>query len=1462
DLDQLEYYCEKLYTTDDPVVRTQAEKACASLCDRRDCPSICQLLLQRSTSCYAQLIASTALTKYISNRDAVIPLTTRLEIPYFCLAHKHPVITSFSRSILIQMNSYPSFTHVASAVLSSNYSVVCCSEKLQPKFGAISLYLQRLNRKPCSFQSGQSSAVLVGVQLLNNLVSEMNQNAESDMTRIIFLQRKLSASFRDCLLLPIFRLSLNLLREADKNIQSLDFTDVNQHGLVSQSLQLFHACLTFDFIGTTAGTGSFLGDDSSNGLDDLVVIQIPTSWRSIFLDTDTVPLFFRLYRGLPPELSTLVLSCLVQLASVRRSLFTNPERTTFLSGLVNGTRNILAAQSSTLADQNIYHEFCRLLSRLKCNFQLTELAALDCYVEFIQLLTAFTIHTLKSFHKESNHNNSLHYLLALWQRLVASVPYVQSPDSDLMEDAASQISRAYIEACLASVTDYVNCPTRVRVTSAKQRTSHTSHNLWPFASGEDTKATELADGSSENDDDMECPLDDMTTLLQQLEQLVRLTTNRLNMTSASQLSRDISTPSVISQLNHSPGASRLEMATLSFFEQFRRMYVGESVGRMSRVYQRLSEVLGISDDLTVLGVFANKIVTNIKYWSSNEPILNRTLNLLSELSRGYTAMRKLIRLDDIQFVLTNHNEEHFSFLATKAGTSSLSPARQAAEFRLRTSFYASLARLLMVDLGENEDRFLKFMAPLTRSTNRLIIALLSGGPSHMSPDEIKSAIVGLARDLRGLSSSLNTKSSYQMLLDWFYPMGFKLFGRALELWSLDPIVSVSVLKLLAEIVHNRNGRLLFDPTVPTGYLLFTELSRVLTAFGKSFSVPYHSYFVQSDVPDIHIQEFAIIGRCKYAKTCALLVQLFDEAAGSYEKALTMVTQGSSVDGNLLQVIRLDEHRLAWLVYMVGSLIGSRVNYTNADDDCDGELVCRVLQLVRLTTNRLNMTSASQLSRDISTPSVISQLNHSPGASRLEMATLSFFEQFRRMYVGESVGRMSRVYQRLSEVLGISDDLTVLGVFANKIVTNIKYWSSNEPILNRTLNLLSELSRGYTAMRKLIRLDDIQFVLTNHNVSLLLDVPVVVGTRCLQLIPNTRELPKQSVYQVKLKPIVAALDALKVCLSGSFINFGVFSLFREESLEKAVEMGVQLMLCVDESELQEFPKVAHSFFSLLEYLVNDHMPFVASLGGVLVHFLNTIANNILSTDTTIAENCCLCLDYILTHVFKLVQHEQHSNLLSDGSQISTDESLRLVTLEDDSSVSNGNTTASKKYGASRYAVWSTRTPVAEANLLDLVKLSSDGLSVPASLNLLRRILVILLSSVIQEDCRIQWSMTRPLLPLILLNNEYYLELRNRVIANLPVGRQQAMTKLFDKLMDEVEFNLAGKNRDKFTQNVSSFKLALGEFVKSMYSKSTDDMDSSSTAGGETVRNGSAEQCASEYLCLSTAIIQTAGLGLVL
>ena len=70
------------------------------------------------------------------------------------------------------------------------------------------------------------------------------------------------------------------------------------------------------------------------------------------------------------------------------------------------------------------------------------------------------------------------------------------------------------------------------------------------------------------------------------------------------------------------------------------------------------------------------------------------------------------------------------------------------------------------------------------------------------------------------------------------------------------------------------------------------------------------------------------------------------------------------------------------MYIIGSAVGGRVSFnSNEDHDAmDGELVCRVLQLMQLTDSRL-----SQGGRD-----------------KLELALLSFFEQFRKIYIGDQV----------------------------------------------------------------------------------------------------------------------------------------------------------------------------------------------------------------------------------------------------------------------------------------------------------------------------------------------------------------------------------------------------------------------------------------------------------------------------
>ena len=48
-----------------------------------------------------------------------------------------------------------------------------------------------------------------------------------------------------------------------------------------------------------------------------------------------------------------------------------------------------------LSDHNNYHEFCRLLARLKSNYQLSELVKVDNYTVIIKAIAEFTVTSLQ-----------------------------------------------------------------------------------------------------------------------------------------------------------------------------------------------------------------------------------------------------------------------------------------------------------------------------------------------------------------------------------------------------------------------------------------------------------------------------------------------------------------------------------------------------------------------------------------------------------------------------------------------------------------------------------------------------------------------------------------------------------------------------------------------------------------------------------------------------------------------------------------------------------------------------------------------------------------------------------------------------------------------------------------------------------------------------------------------------------
>lgn len=76
------------------------------------------------------------------------------------------------------------------------------------------------------------------------------------------------------------------------------------------------------------------------------------------------------------------------------------------------------------------------------------LLQVDNYPEFIKLVAEFTVKSLQTWHCGPN---SVHYLLSLWQRMVASVPYVKATEPHLLERFIPQITTAYITSRLEAV---------------------------------------------------------------------------------------------------------------------------------------------------------------------------------------------------------------------------------------------------------------------------------------------------------------------------------------------------------------------------------------------------------------------------------------------------------------------------------------------------------------------------------------------------------------------------------------------------------------------------------------------------------------------------------------------------------------------------------------------------------------------------------------------------------------------------------------------------------------------------------------------------------------------------------------------------------------------------------------------------------------------------------------------------
>lgn len=146
---------------------------------------------------------------------------------------------------------------------------------------------------------------------------------------------------------------------------------------------LMRTCLSFDFIGT-------MPDESS---DDVGSIQAPTTWREVFEKPGYLDVLWECWKTFSNPVSVLVLESLSQAASIRRSLFSSDEaRNTYIHSMMRET--VLAFKTGVgqnkLQDVGNFHEFCRMLSRFRNTFQLSEICEYKEFEQWISLVGEFT----------------------------------------------------------------------------------------------------------------------------------------------------------------------------------------------------------------------------------------------------------------------------------------------------------------------------------------------------------------------------------------------------------------------------------------------------------------------------------------------------------------------------------------------------------------------------------------------------------------------------------------------------------------------------------------------------------------------------------------------------------------------------------------------------------------------------------------------------------------------------------------------------------------------------------------------------------------------------------------------------------------------------------------------------------------------------------------------------------------
>lgn len=826
----------------DPSERAKATVSLHAFHTTADSIMHCQLLLDHSQSALARLFASEALQGLVlhfwNNFNAQQGLEVRNYVMNYLTRH---------------VGALPP------PVVANLVSLVAKITKLgwfvDPEHQQIHKHITRL------LQHSVQNCIL-GVSLLCEVVTTMNSQLPTESPA---RHRKTAVAFRDGALVFVFRQALTTLNQIQQ--RQIETSSPQEDARLKESvLALVQAVLNFDHVG--------LGPDDAS--DDSSSLQLPSSWRPIIEDPATLTLFLNFLTAESNRAHRAAcLEALVLLASVRRSIFAqDAPRMRFVSQLVAGTLGVLTTYARILDDEQCFHHFCRLLSRLKGNFHLKDLTSAENYEQWFEAVASFTIRSFQRWHQAPS---SVHYLMELWSRIASALPF-SDESAHKFDEFIPQVASALVNSRLSAVRAAVENKELDDLFQEPDLADHLSilPGLCRFRLDRFTSFF-----ISRIDPVVESYRQLVTSLTPQVQASIEVcnrvreaegqlavavyvigavTAGHTNSRSLSRkqqaqleatlAARAFQTMSITDMRSAKtftfgdlPPCQWLDLASLYFMQQFRASFVAQSYSPSlssivmsytgvdidrereggggeggsqapETVFDFLAQTLGPQTTVdTIVNGVVNKAVSMLKVWAGNALVLDSAITLLEGLSAGYFSSRIVARQDAAKAFMRTCSPKSFPFLDNPE------------HHKLRIRVFTVISRLLFDD--ENISQFEPFMNALAGGS----FQALTQATDHRSP-QLQHLASGLTRDLSGILQGAQSARAYQAFWEWLYPQKVGALLRLLETWWDEPDVATPVLKLFAGLCSNSHKRIDFGPCDSSNYSVFIESTKAVALFAE------------------------------------------------------------------------------------------------------------------------------------------------------------------------------------------------------------------------------------------------------------------------------------------------------------------------------------------------------------------------------------------------------------------------------------------------------------------------------------------------------------------------------------------------------------------------------------------------------------------------------------------------------